>query len=184
MAEYMSRPCSSLPIQSVNPAVAFIPGASLESRMSSCARLYGFCGVTHGAKTAASRITTSAISAATASRSRAKPAVNSLNGACAAIIDYSSPVTRHRSCAASCQSQRRVQCRVNECNTEIKQHNQQQDDQQVGHKRRPVQHVARVDEQLSHAGPGEDGFGHDRERDHRPELEAGHGHDRDHDVLE
>src|SRR6185503_15664400 len=78
--------CSSLPSQNVNPAVAFIPGASLESRMSSCARLYGFCGVTSGAKIAASNMTESATSAATAIRSRAKPAENCPRGVSANCI--------------------------------------------------------------------------------------------------
>ena len=58
------------------------------------------------------------------------------------------------------------------------------DDHQVGDDHRPVEAVDRVDQELAHAGPGEDGLGDDREGDQRAELEAEHGDDRDQDVLQ
>ena len=42
----------------------------------------------------------------------------------------------------------------------------------------------RLHGELAHAGPGEDGLGHHRAAEQRPDLQPEDGHDRDHGVLE
>lgn len=59
IAESMSRPWPSVPSQYVTPVQPSAPGGRRLSMMSSWARSYGFCGASHGAKTATTMMTSS-----------------------------------------------------------------------------------------------------------------------------
>jgi len=74
--------------------------------------------------------------------------------------------------------------RVGEVDQKVDRDEQRDDDAQIGDDHGPVEHVDRVDQELSHSGPREYRLGDDGERDHRTELHADHGDDRNEDVPE
>lgn len=77
-----------------------------------------------------------------------------------------------------------IENRIQDVDHQIDRNQQQHNDDQVGDDHRAVEMHDRVDQQLAHAGPGEDGFGDDRKGNQRAEFKTGYGGDRYHDVLE
>jgi hypothetical protein len=68
------------------PSSDTLPGSSRESITSRCCRSYGFCGATHGAKIAASKISNSRTNPAVAMRLLKKRCKKRVNGVSACLI--------------------------------------------------------------------------------------------------
>src|SRR3546814_18886571 len=77
-----------------------------------------------------------------------------------------------------------IEHRVEDVDHQIDDDEHEYDDHQIGHDHRPIEDIDRIDDQLAHAGPGEDGLRHHGEGDHAAELQPEHGDHRDQDVLQ
>src|SRR5215470_10953376 len=171
----MSRPWSSLPSQNVEPLSDFDPGGSRPSVTSSCARSYGFCGEISGARIATTMMTMRSARPNTATGLDKKSDATRLTGVSSPAIELSLRFS---------ESNPRIERRVENVHDQVDQHEHEHDHQEVRDDDRTVEQIDRIDQQLAHPGPGEDGLGDDRERDHRSEFEPDDGHDRDQNVAQ
>ena len=81
-------------------------------------------------------------------------------------------------------AQARIDGEIEEIDREVDHDEDERDEHQVGRHHRDVDELHRLHEQCAETGPLEDGFGDDRERDHRAELQSRDGDHRDHGVAQ
>src|SRR5258708_17987952 len=169
MADSMSRPWSSVPSQWIAPA-------------AECA---AFAGAARGAPRAVD-LAPGRMDPAARSTARGAPRAAPAKAAGGREARCGSPRTLLRIAASPClpEPHPRIEPGVREVDEKVDRDEQRDDEAQIGDDHGPVEHVDRIDQELSHSGPREYRLGNDGERDHRTELHADHGDDRNEDVPE